>query len=397
MDPNPSIKLKSRLVEWLVVVIALLALIYGAHRYVTDRLGVLRSLYPITIPLYRINSRCSDESPAWMRDVLNHAISVQHSPANQLAYINASGKLFHCENGWIGSVWHGKPVESATRFRYASLTKVLTADLVLQFINKGMVSMDTRLMSYFPEIKAGDKRINDITIEHLLTHSMGLDRLKQSAPMTRHNKKPWCPGDLRQLESFQLDYAPGSMSTYSNLSYCLLGVVLEKISGNSYRELMEEYYSLGDKGIKFIDGPYLDDEVSYDFRYSDFYQENYHEFFDFPALSSSMGLSGSASALASIVSRVKNRGPLSVTNYQPSGVCDKKRIMHCFGAGLSHYKPEDDGGTFYVQSGLVYGAASQLVIDGHGGVLVWLGSGMSGNSAESSRVFAEFVYKKLSN
>src|SRR5690606_17638423 len=140
------------------------------------------------------------------------------------------------------------------------------------------------------------------------------------------NKKPWCPYSVEKLSELKLHFSSGENQVYANLSYCLLGVIAERIAGAPYRELVEQRYALSQLGIVFLDGPMLADEVLPDFRNDSFYTETYHKVYDFYAISSSAGLSGSASALARLVSGVlANQGSMLRA---PSGYpnCDEAKF-----------------------------------------------------------------------
>src|SRR5690606_38280416 len=124
------------------------------------------------------------------------------------------------------------------------------------------------------------------------------DRLRTPDPMSLHRTKPWCPYSTSRLSTLRLDFAPGERYAYSNVGYCLLGMILERVTGTPYRQWIEREYRLKQAGIRFVDTSFYADEVRYDFRNSNLYGESYSNYFDFYALSSSAGLSGSALALA---------------------------------------------------------------------------------------------------
>lgn len=380
------------------LVVLLLAAIFALYHFTTvDRLGGLRLIYPLQAPLAKWQSHCSSRAPVWMSSLIDEVIDQQFSLANQLVYIEPDGVIHHCESGWRQGMLRSPVVDAQTRFRYASITKLLTADAVLAQVSAGNLALDTRLLDVVKlQTPVVDQRLAEITIEQLLTHRAGFDRLKSQDPMTRHAVKPWCPDDLEQLARQRLDFSPGERFVYSNFGYCLLGVVLETVSGKPFRALMEEEYGLAARGLRFVDGPYLNDEVSYDFRNSDFYGEDYYRYFDFSALSSSAGLSGNAVAIARLVGEVLTSRPLNLLSDVVDKGCDTSRYLECFGFAVSPYRKRGDRLTLYVQGGLLFGSSSMAVIDGEGGVIVWLGNGMSLRPHESAIELADRLQLLLS-
>jgi D-alanyl-D-alanine carboxypeptidase len=390
---SPTVR---NLFQLLTLLLLALVVAIGGHFWISDRNRVLRWCYPAEAWLAKQQIHCSAGAPVWLPELLEHAVDEQFSLANQIAYRAPDGALHHCENGWQGALFRSPVVSAQTRFRYASLSKLLTADAVLARINSGALSLDDRLVGYLSELPPlRDARIADITIDQLLRHRAGFDRLKTQDPMTAHGKRPWCPDRLAELASQRLDFEPGRRFAYANLGYCLLGSVLERLEGKSFPEIMEDDYRIAARGMVYLDGPYLADEVRYDFRNSGFYGPDYHRHFDFPALASSAGLSGNASALAELIGEMLQRKPLNLLSATRSGDCDERRYEGCYGYALIEYRPDWAPLKLYIQGGLLYGAASKAVVDDRGGVTVWLGSGMSPAPRDSSIAFADLLLEKL--
>jgi D-alanyl-D-alanine carboxypeptidase len=194
--------------------------------------------------------------------------------------------------------------------------------------------------------------------------------------MFTHRKRPPCPYDIAQLGSTPLDFAPGERSAYSNLGYCLLGVILERVSGEPYRAYMNREYALEAAGIQFVDGDYFADEVTYDFRNSNHYGASYSKYFDLPAVSSSAGLSGSAAALARAVRPMVLRQSFGLTSATMPPDCNPAALRSCYGYAFFTVQSADGRLRLHVQPGLLYGVSALVIADSEGGVVVWLGNGM---------------------
>lgn len=286
-------------------------------------------------------------------------------------------------------------VDDTHRFRYASLSKLITANATLGLISEGRLSLSDRLIDFFPELPAlKDPRIDLITVEHLLRHQAGFDRLKSEDVMFKHHHRPWCPYDLDNLAKVVLDFDPGKRQSYSNRGYCLLGQLIERVTGQSYRTYVQGKYQLNDTSIRFIDGPYLADEVRYDFRNEDFYEASYFRYFDFHALSSVAGLAGNASDLAIVLKRSYNPEFWYDTDVLGKQ-CDMTRIKNCYGYAVYHYKQQDKELVTYVHDGRFPGALSWAVMDNFGGVLVILTSGVPRDVAAVQSSLVGSIYKFL--
>lgn len=383
---------------FMAVIVGGLLLGGPAYFWIGDRSKVISVLYPISAVLAAPTLSCSPSAPEWMGSVSKFSLWNNASPAGQLAYISVDGVVHECHYGWSGTPLVSSPVNSHTRFRYASMTKLMTADLVLREVQAGRLALDDLILDRLSvAAEPQHERLSQITVEHLLRHSAGFDRLKSTDFMVVRNKRPWCPYEAGPLAEVRLDFSPGERYAYHNLNYCLLGILLQRsaASERDFREIIEQEYSLAERGIRFIDGPYLEDEVTYDFRNSGFYGPDYWKYFDFQALSSSMGLSGSALALASLISSLKDQnGEYPLTQAPVEEICDETVKRGCYGYALFSYKPVGGSLRVHVQPGLLYGAPSLAIIDEYGGVTVWVGNGTR-PSGSSTDAMLDYLYAAL--
>ena len=385
----------------LVIVIVSSSLLLGGFIFfwVGDRPKVLRALYPVSAALSAPTLSCSQDAPEWLAKVSRYSLWGNSSLAGQLAYISVDGVIHECHHGWQGLPLGSELVDAQTRFRYASMTKLLTADLALRYMQVGGLMLDSQVLKILAFTSDHvDERLNRITTENLLRHSAGFDRLKSTDPMVVRNNQPWCPYNISPLAKVRLDFNPGERYAYHNINYCLLGMLLESVDseGRSFRDLMEREYGLSERGIRFIDGPYLEDEVTYDFRNSGFYGQDYWKYFDFYALSSAMGLSGSAVALASLISSLQKDGEYLITQAPIEPICDETVKRGCYGYALFSYRPVGGTVRVHVQPGLLYGAPSLAIIDEHGGVTVWVGNGTR-PTGSSTDAMLDHLYSALDN
>jgi len=144
--------------------------------------------------------------------------------------------------------------------------------------------------------------------------------------------------------------------------------------------------------LAFIDGPYQSDEVRYDFRFENFYTENYYQTFDFQALASSAGLSGSARDLAGLVSQALDMEPLTILDGDMNSDCNAAETQACYGYGVYRYQPDEEAMPLYIHGGKLPGSPSAIVIDPKG--VFWSGSVPAAPGPEATpprRFMATFV------
>lgn len=376
-----------------LVFVVIVILVVGAsiHFVVSNPMGPSRIFYQMEAQLARWTTTCSDEAPQWMPLAMHKATKQLGALTSQMAYIQPSGMLHHCETGWVDGVFGSERTSSENRFRYASVTKLFTADAVIELINQNRLSLDDSAFKIihgegYQKVASGP----EITIGHLLTHRGGWDREKIQDEMFLLNRKPWCPYDMSQFDGSGLSFPPGERTSYSNLGYCVLGVVIERVSEVPYRKYVLDEYGSRHNSLKFVDGPYLSNEVDYDFRHEEFYTKDYYKRFDFKAASAAAGLSGNAIDLALSVKEMAGRHPLNILSDQ-ADECDSSKMRDCFGLAVYKYQPFGSNLAVFVQDGLLPGNQTFAWVDSNGGVLVWLGGGKPLNALDKRERFYSWL------
>ncbi len=124
--------------------------------------------------------------------------------------------------------------QQGTKFRIASITKTFTATAIMQLEEKGLLSVQDPLSKYFPDLPNSDS----ITLHHLLSHSSGYVEYLSKGFEFDHEYTKEQLVDLFKDEP--LNFTPGKKFSYSNSGFLLLGMVIEKVSGQSYEDYIAE-------------------------------------------------------------------------------------------------------------------------------------------------------------
>jgi len=125
-----------------------------------------------------------------------------------------------------------------TKFRLGSLTKQFTAALVLLLQQDGKLSVNDPVSKYLPDApKAWEK----ITLANLLGHTSGIPNFTNDKDFGTWSASAHTPAEeIAFFRDKPLDFEPGAKFDYSNSNYEVLGVVIEKVSGKPYGELLRE-------------------------------------------------------------------------------------------------------------------------------------------------------------
>jgi CubicO group peptidase (beta-lactamase class C family) len=137
-------------------------------------------------------------------------------------------------------------IDAHTNFRLASFTKQFTAMTVMLLVHDGKLRYDEALTEIFPDFPAYGKTV---TVRNLLNHTSGLPDYEDLMDALEKTKGPlWTPDkqiqDAEVLELLKKEkagkFAPGTSWSYSNSGYVVLGLIVAKVSGKSYREFLHE-------------------------------------------------------------------------------------------------------------------------------------------------------------
>ncbi|PIB92986.1 serine hydrolase [Caulobacter sp. FWC2] len=128
-----------------------------------------------------------------------------------------------------------------TKFRLGSLTKQFTATAILQLAEAGKLSIDDPVSKFYADAPAAWSKI---TIKHLLNHTSGIPSYTGIPGFFENgsSKKPLKPAEIVKLtQDKPLEFEPGSKFAYDNTGYILLGVVIEKVSGQTYADYLSQH------------------------------------------------------------------------------------------------------------------------------------------------------------
>ncbi|HEX2195118.1 MAG TPA: serine hydrolase domain-containing protein [Candidatus Limnocylindria bacterium] len=128
------------------------------------------------------------------------------------------------------------PIDGDSAFAVASITKTFTAALVMGLVEDGRLSLEDRVADLLPRL--GVDRA--ITVRHLLSHTSGLADLliPMRKPMTAEPTRRFSGEEvIRRLGDPW--FAPGAGFAYSNSNYVLLGLIVERVTGDPFARVLE--------------------------------------------------------------------------------------------------------------------------------------------------------------
>jgi len=156
------------------------------------------------------------------------------------------GALARLETHGAADLAAGRPVDTATIYHWASITKTFTAVAILQLRDRGLLSLDDPVVKYVPELTDVHNPfgpMEGITLRHLLSHSAGF----RAGTWPWSEGEPWEPYEptewsqlVAMMPYTRILFQPGSQYSYSNPGIIFLGRTIEKVTGDVYEAYVEK-------------------------------------------------------------------------------------------------------------------------------------------------------------
>jgi len=181
-------------------------------------------------------------------------MKARNIPGGALAVVK-DRRLVYARGYWWADREKRLAATPRSLFRIASVSKPITAVGVLRLVEDRRLNLDAKAFDLLPE-RFGplpsahpDPRLQQITVRQLLHHTGGWDRDKSFDPMFRprliaRTVGSPAPADpeavIRYMRGQPLDFDPGTRYAYSNFGYCVLGRIIERVTGQPYADFIQK-------------------------------------------------------------------------------------------------------------------------------------------------------------
>ncbi|WP_298904765.1 serine hydrolase [uncultured Psychroserpens sp.] len=144
---------------------------------------------------------------------------------------------------------------SGSRVRTASIAKSMTAVAIMQLVEKGLIDLNAPLDRYIPEFIQNGK--TKITTKHLLSHTSGIGDYKNDREIENKINYQTLSEAYDVFKNRKLRFEPGTEFYYTSYGYVVLGMLIENISGLSYKDYMQQHIwdvlNMSNTGIEMVD------------------------------------------------------------------------------------------------------------------------------------------------
>jgi len=192
-------------------------------------------------------------SAGQVESVLEAAVAEIEVPGLSLAVFD-DGTMIQCATG-RAQLDPERQVRPEDLFPIWSITKIMTATMVMVLADRGLLDVRGTIASAMPGVRIAGDAADRITIRQLLSHTAGIPPRSAAVPPDTG------PGDdcrdlvVESLASVRLFAEPGEVCSYSNSGYVVLGYLIERLTKTTWEAALCELL-LDPAGIEEIDVPY---------------------------------------------------------------------------------------------------------------------------------------------
>jgi len=206
-------------------------------------LAAFASVLP-AVPGFAGEPKPTESESAAIAEIARKLMEKHNAPGLSVA-VARHGEMVYQQGFGFADKAAGERVTTESRFRIASISKPITSVAIFTLIEQGKLRLDDLIFGKqgilkFDYGETYPERVTKITLHHLLTHTCGGWENDGSDPM--FHQPQWNQRELITwtLREQPLKNEPGTHWAYSNFGFCLLGRVIEKVTGRGYEEFVQK-------------------------------------------------------------------------------------------------------------------------------------------------------------
>ena len=166
-------------------------------------------------------------------------LAESHAPSAAFAVIRGSDTLAYGAYG-LAEIDARRAPTASTIYEIGSITKQFTSAAIMKLVEQGRVRLDDDLSKYVPQFPLQGHKV---TIRELLNHTSGIHSYTSEPAWQKTWNETLSPDAIIKFVSADtFDFSPGSSYRYNNTGYVLLGMVIEKASGEKYAKYLDSQF-----------------------------------------------------------------------------------------------------------------------------------------------------------
>ncbi len=170
-------------------------------------------------------------------DYIQAIMATNQIPGLSVAVVR-EGKPVLVKGYGLANLEHSVPASEKTVYEIASVGKTFTATATMMLVEKEVVSLNDAIADYLDNLPVAWQ---NVTIKHILSHQSGIPNYTHAPNYWEITRLDLPKSEILVLVTdLPLTFSPGELSAYDNTGYYLLGLMLEKVTKQSYGDLLRD-------------------------------------------------------------------------------------------------------------------------------------------------------------
>lgn len=172
-----------------------------------------------------------------IEDYIQAVMTKEHIPGLSVAVVQ-DGEPVLVKGYGLANVEHSVPSTDRTVYEIASIGKTFTATVTMMLVQEGVISLDDFIVDYLDK---PPEAWRPVTLKHILSHQSGIPSYTDAENYWDITRLDLSKAEILALISdLPLKFPPGELSAYDNTGYYLLGLMLEKVTGKPYGDILRD-------------------------------------------------------------------------------------------------------------------------------------------------------------
>jgi len=213
----------------------------------TGKIPLLLATIAMATPLWSLVAQ-EPARQTGLQEILQAELVAQQresgAPGITAGIVLANGTILGLAAGMADTVL-GTQMTARDRLLQGSVGKTYVSAVAIQLIHEGLLDLDAKVSTYLGDEPWFERLPNheDVTVRHIMTHTSGILRYEFDDRFIRDlladPDRVWSPVDrLAYLFDTEAPFAPGAGWEYSDTNYIILGMIIERLTGNTYYDEM---------------------------------------------------------------------------------------------------------------------------------------------------------------
>jgi D-alanyl-D-alanine carboxypeptidase len=149
-----------------------------------------------------------------------------------------NGEIIKSRGYGLSNVEYHLPAREDSVYQLASVTKQFTATAIMVLVEQNKIDLDNKIAQYLTDLPL---EWQNVTVRHLLNHTSGIVNYTALPEFWQRNLYSTSKEEIVKLVTkYPLEFLPGDAFNYCNTGYVLLGMIIEKVSGQAYADFLKE-------------------------------------------------------------------------------------------------------------------------------------------------------------